>query len=457
MPTENLATEGAKATATPDWFLRNNALVLSILAAILCTSSQVKFAEVQLLEFLFAFDLLLLTVWLLLHPQPIVLSRPLFRIGLRWVIFMVLALLMALYALRQDFYVGGNVSLLKQPFMVTLSREGELFLDVFFMLLLAEHYRRDPWLLRVGGWTYFWVGVAGALYSVVSAIGIAAHIELGGAGRNYRMVGFNNEGGSYGTYLLTVIFLTLAMMQAGWLSKRAGLWSMSLFAIALLGSQSKAALFEIAIFALVGPAVRLRGIKLLVTTCAVAAVLIIAFSVINVSALVSGYTSSISSYEQISNLSPDDGNIVVGRVAGLFLAPKMIAAHPLAGIGWGNYPIVRDDPQYRRSSPIVETNLDSPSLGPIDYVVELGLPLFLYFTWVELVPALPLIRKRIGFGLISLVLMQPIANWFGAHLNLTYPWVAAAIALGMVYGPEGQLGGEKQTQTTLPAPVEVPA
>jgi hypothetical protein len=201
----------------------------------------------------------------------------------------------------------------------------------------------------------------------------------------------------------------------------------------------------------------LRGMKLVAGTAAMAVAVSVGFAAVGAGGLLDIYGSSIGRYEQISNLAPNNYNVVVGRVAGLFLAPKMIAAHPLAGIGWGNYPIVRDDPQYRRASPIVATNLDAPALGPVDYLVDLGLPLFLYFTWVELAPALPLIRKRVGFGLCSLMLVQPVGNWFGAHLNLTYPWIAAAIALGMVYGADGALKPSDRAETMLPATMEVPA
>jgi hypothetical protein len=85
-------------------------------------------------------------------------------------------------------------------------------------------------------------------------------------------------------------------------------------------------------------------------------------------------------------------------------------------------------------------------------VVDLGIPLFLYFSFVEILPALPLIKRRAGFALTSIILMQPVANWFGAHLNLTYPWVAAAIGLGVAYGPGGVLFAEQPAHTPQETP-----
>jgi hypothetical protein len=63
--------------------------------------------------------------------------------------------------------------------------------------------------------------------------------------------------------------------------------------------------------------------------------------------------------------------------------------------------------------------------------VELGLPLWLYMTYIALKPVYFLRRRRADPWLMSLAMMQPVANWFGAHLNITYPWVAVGLALGM--------------------------
>ena len=121
----------------------------------------------------------------------------------------------------------------------------------------------------------------------------------------------------------------------------------------------------------------------------------------------------------------------MGRIAGAVLAPRMIAAHPILGIGWGNYPLVRDDPEYRRGTAFELNLTDAPGLGLIDYIVELGIPLWLYLTWVELKPVLMLRRRGADVWLVSLALVQPLSNWVGSHLNLTHPWVVLSFALGL--------------------------
>jgi hypothetical protein len=414
------------------WLKRTHYLALSIAGSVLCTTAQIKFAEVQLLELIFAFDLLVIGAWFVLHPAPIKIFRPFWDVAMRWTIFSVFALLLAVYSLRQDFF-PGTVGPLKMPFIVTVSRIGELFLDVFFMLYLAEAYRHDERLRRFAALTYYWVGIAGAIYALVSEVALFANVKLGGADKNFRAVGFNNEGGPYGVYLLTVIFMVTVLRSQHWIGRRAAIASYILFGVSLAGSQSKSALFEVVALCVLIPALRLRGRKLAITIVAVCMAFAVVYVALDIPAMYQKYKNLADQYQAISVQRPNDNNFVAGRISGLFIAPKMIAAHPLAGIGLGNYPILRDDPAYRQGTPIVALSLDSPSMGPIDYLVDLGLPLFLYFTWVEIAPAFILVRLRKNSGLICLALMQPVSNWFGAHLNLTYPWLAASIALGIAY------------------------
>jgi hypothetical protein len=424
-----------KATASwKRWNVRQlHDKLLAAASAILCVTSQIKFAEIQLLELLYAFDLVVIIVWFLSHPAPLAIFRPFYKIGARWFWFAVFSILLAAWNLQQDFFIGEGVSLLKQPFNITLSRLAELFLDVFFMLYLATVLRTDDDFRRWTAWFYYTVGVVGAVYSVLSEFLIPFHFQLGAYG-NYRMRGFNNEGGSYGTYLMTVVFVTMVMKNEKWISRPAAILSYFLLGVCLIGSQSKAVLFEVALLIVILPVLRMRGAKVFFVSGLTAAAVAILFVSLDIPSLVRPYLRAIDEYHQMSLLRPDDGNYVLGRAAGLYFAPKMIASRPIVGIGLGNYPIVRDAPEYRQGTPIVATNLDSPSLGPIDYIVDLGFPLFLYFTWVEIAPAIPLVRARAGFGLFGLVFMQPLANWFGAHLNLTYPWVAGALGLALFYG-----------------------
>ncbi|SEB66675.1 hypothetical protein SAMN05443244_1498 [Terriglobus roseus] len=429
-----MQAEGIHRRWSWEWLARGNFYVLAFLSAWLCVSSQVKFAEVQLLEIIYALDGFLIVAWLLFHHDRIRLLRPLFNIGLRWFVFLVLAVVLALVALQHDFYVSENVSILKQPFVVTMSRSGELVLDIGVMLALASQFIEDRRLCRFATMQFYWAGMAGCVYGFISFLGWTFfHVAMGGLGPGARIDGFNNEGGPFGVYAVTVICATAAAETQGWMSKTQMRLSIGFMFFCVIESLSKSALIEVALLIVIIALLRMSAVKSISVVLATVAGTFILFSALGLTDRVTAYFTIADSYEVISQTRPKDGNFVLGRAAGIFLAPRMIAAHPLAGIGWGNYPIVRDDPQYRRGSPAVNAALDAPTLGPIDYIVELGLPLFCYLTWVQIVPAFTLLRKGAPTAIVCLVLLLPISIWSGAHLNFTYPWIGVALALGMFY------------------------
>ena len=71
----------------------------------------------------------------------------------------------------------------------------------------------------------------------------------------------------------------------------------------------------------------------------------------------------------------------------------------------------RDDPQYRRGTAFSLGSTDSPSLGPIDYIVELGFPLFFYMTWAELKPLYLLWKHGANIWILNMAAMQILVNW----------------------------------------------
>jgi hypothetical protein len=224
------------------------------------------------------------------------------------------------------------------------------------------------------------------------------------------------------------------MRSKGWLSRGQFYFGLGLFSLCLVGSASKAALVGVAILGFLYLLWWLRGWKRLAVTCAFCIAIVAGALSLDLPSKIALYGRMVDAYQQFSNLHSDDPNIVLGRVAGAVLAPRMIEEHPLAGIGWGNYPLVRDNPQYRRGSAFAPILADAPSLGPIDYIVDLGLPLWIYLTWINLKPLYMLRRRQTDGRILALAAMQPIAVLCGTHLNITYQWVILALALGAGFG-----------------------
>jgi hypothetical protein len=417
-----------------------------VIIFLVCTFSvtvTLKIGEIQYLELIMAADLLLVCFLFARNGFHIRVFRPFLSIGSTWGIFMALAFLLALVALRQDFY-SFNDTFFKRPMLVTISRMAELFLDVFYMLYLASLYREDERLCRFGARTYYWMGVIGGIYAVVSfPINYVTDLQIGAYGDLHRLRGFDNEGGPYGNYLIGIILLTVAMWRRGWLSKLEFQMGIVLFSLCLIGSQSKAAIFAIALLVTINFLFLAKSAQRLALIGVLTVGLVAVAAVIDLPGKINIYVEGAAQYQNLSMLRSADANLVMGRIAGAVLSPRMIAAHPWLGIGWGNYPLVRDDPQYRRGTAFSLSASDAPSLGPIDYLVDLGFPLFFYLTWAEFKPLYLLWKHRVDIWIVNMAAMQILANWFGAHLNLTYQWVIVGLALGMGFAKTRPAGAPK--------------
>ena len=113
---------------------------------------------------------------------------------------------------------------------------------------------------------------------------------------------------------------------------------MFLFCICLVGSQSKAAILAVTLLGIVNFLFLLSGWRRVLLFIGMVSVgLVGVVSRFNFANAINAYVEGAARYQNLSMLRSDDGNIVMGRVAGAVLSPRMIAAHPLLGIGWGNY------------------------------------------------------------------------------------------------------------------------
>ena len=406
--------------------------VLVLAACTLSCTVTLKVGAIQYLEVIFAADLVLLAAVLIWNRLQLRVLPPFLQIAKSYGIFLLAAFVLSLFALQQDFPL--QTSGLKAPVLVTLARMVELFLDAFYMLYLAAIFRDDEALCRFGIKTYFWTGIAGCLYCFATLpLNVLFEAQLGSYTVSHRFRGFNNEGGGFGVYLLSVIVLAGYMRHRGWLT-RAQFWlAEAVLVVGFIGSQSKSGYVGLVMLWLISSASFLRGPSRWVLAAAVVAALAVLLSITNISEQFDQYRVGAQQYRELSNLKQGDANFVMGRTAGVVIAPRMIRARPLLGVGWGNYPLVRDDYEYRQGTAFIMGDLDAPSLGIIDYIVELGIPLWLYLTWIELKPVFMLHRKRADPWLVALALILPISNWAGAHLNLMHPWIVVAFALGLAY------------------------
>ncbi len=153
--------------------------VLVFLVCTLSVTVLLKIGEIQYLELILAADFLVVCVLFFRNGLRSRVFQPFFSVGSSWGIFLILAFLLGVVALGQNFY-SFNDTFFKRPLLVTISRMAELFLDVFYMLYLASLYREDESLGRLGARTYYWMGVSGGIYALVCLpLNVFFNVQLG--------------------------------------------------------------------------------------------------------------------------------------------------------------------------------------------------------------------------------------------------------------------------------------
>ncbi len=416
-----------------DWTLRIRwQRMFLFLQGFLASTIVLKIGPVQYLELI---DFLLIVVLLLLFVAKgyrAVWYREALALGCGYVLFCVIAFLLSLAALRFTFYFPTLINPYKMPVTITLERSLELAASVAAMLYMAQLFARSVDKMRFTMKVYFGTGVASGIYSLVSLpLNLLLGTELFGAYSNlHRLRGFYNEGGPYGLYALSVIMVGLALYRLGWQAKRTYRWTLPLMSVVLLLSFSKAAYSALIMLFLVN-ALSARSSRQRAIIFGVGVTAFVALSVfVDVPAAYQAYRRTAAQYERLSHFHKGDENFVFGRVAGAFIVPRMIAAHPLTGVGWGNYGVLRNAPEYRGSAVFVSF-ADDPGLGMFGLAAELGLPLVAFLLLCLLFPYFFLRYLHAPVWLTNLALLQPLVHLFGAQLNVTYPWVVSGFALSL--------------------------
>jgi hypothetical protein len=401
------------------------------LSAALSSTILLKIADIQYMELVFAAQIVLLAYFFMLRGLSVRLLKFCVTLACFYIVFLFCAIGLSLVALREQFYYPRDLSFLKFPVWITLARSAEFIVDAGGMIYLVHIFRfnRGAYIFTLKA--YFWVGVFSSIYSILTyPLNVLGIVDLGTYDIDHRMRGFYNEGGPYGLYCISVILVGLALFYLEVRRPRFVRLGLAVVALGLLGSRSKAAVFAL-VFLFILDSFLVRGVrkKIGVTACLLVVLFIVPFFV-DVPGQLRSYERGAVLYERLSKFSYNDGNFVYGRIAGAFIVPRMILAHPVLGVGWGNYGLVRNDPRYRGASAWANLD-DQPSLGLAGTSAELGIPLILFLLLTLLLPFFYLHYRKAPLFIQNMALLQPLVHIFGAQLNVTYPWVVTAFALGL--------------------------
>jgi len=400
-----------------------------LLFVLLSAAPAAKIGDVQILE-IAQIACLAVGVPVFLHRGLKVPASGVWReYGWRYLTILGLCAALSFTALRLPFFTPPGVSLLKRPLWISFARIFELFLVAFFMLRCAEAMRRRPALFRVALDAYVWTGTLSACLSIV-AWGLAktAGVEMFAVyGVDQRVRGFFNEGGPYGIFLVSVAVVVLLRARIFRPVYPALRWVLlAILGIALGLSQSKAGLLAAA--GACGVAVLFAGSRFqkiaMVSVCA----LVITAALSLFGSKVFGYFYAYMNLEEAMAYRPGDPSLIMGRIAASVIVPRMIAAHPVLGIGVGNYSLMRNDPEYLENLPPV-AEWDLAGMGLAGSAAEFGIPLTVFLLTLLLKPLAVARRTRQRAVVAVAASFQPVAFLLGVNLNFFYPWLVAAFVM----------------------------
>ncbi len=417
---------------------------LILAMAALSAAPILKIGDIQAVEILQAASLCLAAPAFLYGGMRVPAYGVWRRYGARYAVFLGVALGLSIMALRLPFFPPPDVSAIKKPLLLSLSRIFELILAMYFMLAIANALAARPSLLRRGLDVYSTTGVLTAAASLsawilMKSAGLPSFLVYGYEGR---IRGLFNEGGPYGMFLVSV---SVAMLVRRRLFAVRYLFlhrtALAILAAALFVSGSKAGLLAAILLCVVGAAAS-ASTRLRIALAGACLLTVFAFFSLFEGRLY-GYFYAYVNFDTALAFRPEDPSLIMGRVAASIIAPRMIAAHPWSGIGVGNYSLMRNDPEYLQGLPPVDA-WDLPGLGLLGSAAEFGIPLTLFFLAVLLRPAVHAFKRGAPAVVGVAVAFQPVAFLLGVNLNFFYPWLIAAFALSReVVNSGGARGGQQ--------------
>jgi hypothetical protein len=428
---------------------RNDRIVVFILA-FFAGWPALKVANVQLLEMFMMGHLAWLMLKFCMNGFTARLRGLWIRPGIFYGVVMLAILLTSLSSIRMQRYPVEGPYFLHYPMMVVVLRYLELFLVVFYSLYMAEKLRRSAVLrdyalktylnsalitscLTLGGWV-LWKGTHKAFF--VTSDG--------------RGTGEFPEGGPWGLFLLTVAIVAWILWKRRLISRQKWYFSLYVLGTSFYLCKSKAcALCALTIFItqiFFGHNLKQKIASIVLLAGTFGAI----WYTFDVPGLVRMFSTLQQEAEILVALNPLDANVAYGRVAGSVIVPRMIARHPITGIGMGNYPVMRNDPAYLGIM-YPDHFYDLPGLGLLWVAAELGIPLLIALYGMMLYPAFRVSRAHGNPLLLTLALCQPYVHLMGCEITWYYPWLASAFVLSFLPLPAALAARTAPTALVAPA------
>jgi hypothetical protein len=339
-----------------------------------------------------------------------------------------------------NFYINDALPALKQPYLITVSRLIEMVACAVFAVFVFKGLKASQSPLTLLKTTLFiQVFVFGILYCFVYSLYVV-HLRQTVAYDNlivydtsegdmvYRLKGFYVEGGPLGLFYAFVFTLCVAFYKR--LNLKPLYLVIPLVIVLLAGSKAgyMLVLLCIAWFLFKWINSYFKNVVAKVSFY----VVIVATMIGAATFVLQMYISDLTDVDKLSsNFSPTeiDPNYMMGRISATVIVPNMVKAKYLEGIGWGNYPLLRNNPAYRGLMPEIQVSLwDATGFGGMaDTFIEAGLLLFILYLLLYAYVIGKMKRSINQPGFLILAFIGPLI--LGVAIYFMYTWFLLGIIL----------------------------
>jgi hypothetical protein len=365
--------------------------------------------------------------FILLLLMPLFLFKKVNRFFVYFFIFFTIELIVALLITYGHEFEHLGRSIIKAPYIISLGRYAELVSCITLGCITYSLFQKYPnesqnsikrlvniniYITAVIVFVYFMV----LLRIIPIEESIVVYAE-------YRLKGFYVEGGPYGLMLMFIFMLTSFLKKS-----KSRLFKQIFLIAVIVFAKSKAGFLCFLVWVFIQNYSYLKvRLKAFLYPILVMALIGFYFAFTTISYM---YFEKMDKIKTEIKLRPNDTNLIMGRLAGFYIAPNMIKENPVFGIGLGNYPLLRNNKEYRGFFPLPEKQyLDADASGfggIIDIVIDMGLVGLCVFLVLNYLMVKRLFDKNKG---VVLQLGFLILFLFGVQLYFSYPWALLGVIL----------------------------
>ncbi|PWK02469.1 O-antigen ligase-like membrane protein [Flavobacterium araucananum] len=365
---------------------------------------------------------------LLLLITPFLLKKSVNKFIFYFFVFFTIEAILGLIITSTHHFDILGPSKFKAPYVITIGRYFELISCISLCIITFRLFKRNTDQSKkiidyLVDWNVLITAFFFLIYIFVKIGLLPIHNSIVIYDSN-RLRGLYNEGGPFGL-MLSFIFM-LSFFQDN--TNKRLLKQLFLFIIIAFFARSKAGILFVVIWIALFNFEILKN-KLRAFIFPIMLVFLTGFYLLfmNISAM---YVTELNRVKQSVKERPEDINLILGRVSGVYIVPNMIEENPIFGIGLGNYPLLRNNAEYRTffpKPPKEVIDIDAHGFGGIiDIIVEMGLLGFFFFMFI--VYGVYYEIRSINKGIV-LVLGFLLIYCFGVQIYFLYPWVLLAVIL----------------------------